>query len=175
MRVPSKLLGLVLLICFFSSCEHPEHQSPLYVKLADEITSKTADKLQKEKGLVLVGIGGQMMHDIQMMAMSFYLYQEISLETARELIILSVNNYLSDINNNKEIRPYLHDHPFSSNNIEIRLFIYNPDGSNLAPEKLYYVSALNGKISYFSRMPNPSKALCEETFEEAESKVNSSP
>ena len=65
-----------------------------------------------------------MMDDIQMMAMSFNYYEEVNLKTARELTIYVINEYLSAINSNKELRPYLHEYPFTAKNVEIRIFIY---------------------------------------------------
>jgi len=57
--------------------------------------------------LIPVGTGGQMM------AMSFDYYQEVDLKTARELIVYDINEYLSVINGNNEIKPYLHEYPFT--------------------------------------------------------------
>ena len=156
-----------MLLCFFCSCTSNEHQSPDYEEIADEITDKTARKLQKKTGLVLVGTGGQMMHDIQMMAMSFDLYHEIDLEKARELAVFSAEEYLKAINGNEEIRPYLHEYPFTAKNVEISIFIHNPDGSNLSSEKLHCISARRGKIKYYSDDLGYYNPLHEETYEEA--------
>ena len=102
-------VGVILfMFSFLFGCSSFGHQSPRYVKLAHEITEKTAKELKMQKNLYLIGTGGQMMDDIQMMAMSFNYYQEVNLKTARELTVHAVNEYLSAINNNKEIKPYLH-------------------------------------------------------------------
>lgn len=95
---------------FLFGCSSFGYQSPRYVKLAHEITEKTAKELKAQKNLYLIGTGGQMMDDIKMMAMSFNYYQEVNLKTARELTIYAIDEYLSAINNNnKEVRPYLHE------------------------------------------------------------------
>ena len=70
MRPILLLFGTVFLFIFLGSCGAPEHKSPRYVGLAHDITRKTAKKLKKEKGLMPVGTGGQMMDDIQKMSMS---------------------------------------------------------------------------------------------------------
>ena len=64
-------------------CSFFVYQLPDYEKIADEITSKTAKRLEEEKKLYLVGTGGRMMGDIQAMDMSFYFYKEVDLKTAR--------------------------------------------------------------------------------------------
>jgi hypothetical protein len=55
---------MMSMFSFFLGCSSFGHQSPRYVKLADEITAKTAKKLEKEKKLHLIGTGGRMMDDI---------------------------------------------------------------------------------------------------------------
>src|SRR3972149_10675641 len=95
-------LGIMMSIVFgffcFSSCGY---QVPEYEKIADAITAKTAKKLEKEKGLLLIGTGGQMMNDIQMMMMGFFFYRVVDIETARQLLVDSVEEYLSAINSNE--------------------------------------------------------------------------
>jgi hypothetical protein len=175
MRILSRFLLAGLVIFFLFLLSDSDQQSIDYEKIADNITNKTAKKLEEEKGLILVGIGGQMMNDIQKMSISFYLYHEVDLATARELVVNSVNEYLKEINNNKEIQPYLHEYPFTAKNIEISIFIYNSDRSDLPLNKIYCVSADEGKVSYFIRSLGFYKPFSEESFEEAEDKVNSSP
>src|ERR1044072_300363 len=107
-RVKIKLffnIGATLcMLSFLCGCSSFS-SSPDYEKIADQITEKTAKELQAQKNLYLVGTGGQMMDDIQMMAMSFEYYQEVDLKTARELILYAIHAYLSAINSNTEIRP----------------------------------------------------------------------
>jgi len=137
-----------------------------YEKIADKITEKIAKKLKAQKNLYLVGTGGQMMDDIQMMAMSFDYYQEVDLKIGRELIVHIINEYLLAINSNKEIRPYLHEYPFTAKNVEIRIFIYNPDRSELPLEKIDCITSLNGMLKYYTRS-NPRQAIYEETYKQA--------
>ena len=156
----------LFMIPFLVGCSSFGYQSPRYIKLAHKITSETGKQLKAQKNLYLVGTGGQMMDDIQMMAMSFYYYQEVNLKTARELVVYVVREYLSSINGNKEIRPYLHEYPFTAKNVEIRIFVYNPDGSELPSDKIYCMECIDGQIKYYTRSDywNP---MLEETYEEA--------
>ncbi len=154
---------------FLFGCSSSWHSLPDYEKIADDITEKTAQKLKEKKNLYLVGTGGRMMNDIQMMAMSFDYYQEVDLKKARELLVYAVNEYLLDINNNEGIRPYLHEFPFTAKNVEIRIWIWKPDRSKPLSEKIYYISAINGVLSYYIRgLEEYSRlAICKETYEEA--------
>ena len=164
--------AILFMFSFLFGCSSFGYQSPRYVKLAHEITEKTAKELKAQKNLYLAGTGGQMMDDIQMLAMSFDYYQEVDLKTGRELIVHVINEYLSAINSNKEIRLYLHEYPFNAKNIEIRIFIYNPDRSELPPEKIDCITSLNGTLKYYTRA-NPRQAIYEETYEQASRTISS--
>jgi len=149
------------------------YQEPDYEKIAGKITEKTAKKLKEQKNLCLVGTGGGMMNDIQAMHMSFYFYQEVDLKTARELLVYAISEYLSAINSNTEIRPYLHQYPFTAKNLEIRIWIYKPDRSELPPNEIDYIADINGILEYHVQGADPRQSIHEETYEEALELVNS--
>lgn len=107
-----------------------------------------------------------MMHDIRMMAMSFHFYHEVDLEEARELLVYVVTEYLSAINSNEKVRPYLHNYPFATKNIEIRIWIYEPDGTYPPSDKIDYISSMNGLLEYYT-CSDPRQPIYEETYEEA--------
>jgi len=164
-----RFLNFSLFLFMFVSvfgCNSFRDKMPEYEKIADKITNRTAEKLKKEKKLILIGIGGRMMDDIQMMAMSFNYYHEVNLEQARELLIYAINEYLSDINNNQDVRPYLHEYPFTSKNVEIRIFIYGPDRKKLPPDKIGYISSIDGVLEYYTRADDD-HPICRETYAEA--------
>ena len=171
MKLPLKIKVIPFMFSLLFGCSLG-YQSPRYVELAHEITENTAKELKAQKHLYLVGTGGQMMNDIQMMAMSFYYYQEVNLQTARELIIYVINQYLSAINNNKEIRSYLHEYPFTAKNVEIRIWVYNPDRSELPLDKIYCIECINGRLEYYTRS-NRRQAIYEETYEQASRAISS--
>ena len=154
---------------FLFSCSNFGHKSLDYEQLADQLTDKTAKKIMKQKNICLVGTGGRMMHDIQVMDMGFYAYREVDLTTARELLVSVVDEYLANINGNEEIQPYLHDHPFTAKNVEIRIWFFNPDGSNLPIDKLFAVESIDGILSY--HLSDSKRISCitihKETYEEA--------
>ena len=168
--------GVIIFVfsCSFG-CSFFGYQSQDYEKIADKITERSAKKLKAQKGLVLIGTGGQMMHDIQMMAMSFNFYQEVDLSTARKLLIDSVQEYLSDINSNDKIRKYLHNYPFTDKNVEIVIFFHSPDGFKVSPGKINIAAANQGKVTYYIDYPEKHtiKSIYKETYEEASQAVSS--
>ena len=166
--------SLVLLIISLTyGCNSMTYKLSDDEKIVNQITQETAKKLKEKKNLVLIGTGGQMMHKIEMLAMSFNYYQEVDLNSARDLIVYAINEYLSDINNNQDVRPYLHEYPFAAKNVEIRIFIYGPDRRILPPEKIGYVSSIDGVLEYYTRADDD-HPICKETYDEALSKIASS-
>lgn len=158
-------IGAIFIFSCLFECSSFDYQSPVYIKLAHEITEKTGNELKEQKNLYLVGTGGRMMDDIQMMAMSFDYYQEVNLETARELIVYSIKEYLSAINSNMEIRPYLHEYPFTAKNVKITIFFFNSNRSSLPLEKIECVASVNSKLRYYIGS-NYHQPICEENYEE---------
>jgi hypothetical protein len=88
---------------------------------------------------------------------------------ARELLVNVVEEYLSEINADERIRPYLHNYPFTDKNLEIEIVFRNPDGSKVASGKINVASADEGKIFYYVDYPEKHtlKILYEETYEQA--------
>ena len=151
-----------LIFCFCSKTED-------YEKLANKITTRTANRLENEKRLILIGTGGQMMDDIQMMYMGFQFFHPIDIKSGRDLLICAVNQYLKAINNDEKTRPYLHQYPFTADNIKIDIWIRNPNGTRVTLEKICYISASNGILTYYLDDPEKysRKTLHQETYEEA--------
>ncbi len=156
------IICFLLFYFFYSSEVH-------YAKFAHKITIKTAQKLRDEKGLYLIGTGGQMMGDIQMMYMGFQYFQPLDVEIGRDLLVCSIQSYLNEINNNEKVRPYLHEYPFTAKNIEIDIWIRNSDGSKVASDKIRHLHAADRILSYhmdgteeYSR-----ETVHEETYDEA--------
>ena len=124
------------------------------VKLVDQITDSTAKELKDEYNLNLIGTGSQMMNEIEMLMMAFTFYEEVDIETGRKLVVEATEKYLSAINTNEKIRPYLHHYPFTAENVQIVIHFYNPDGSNIALGKCESAAARRGKITYNKTSPD---------------------
>lgn len=169
-------LCIFSILFFLSGCNNfsSEYEPPEYEKLADRITLKVSDKIEKEKGLHLIGTGGGMMNKIRMMAMSFEYNKEITMEEGRELVIYCVNEYLSAINSNEELRPDLVHYPFTPQDVDIALYICRPDRSDVPMGQLSVVAEREGVVAYkvFEPYPVVIKRIREETFEEAVQLLN---
>ena len=113
------------------------------------------------------------MHEVHMLALSFEYPHLINVCEGRELLIAAVETLLSTVNTNEKIRPYLIRYPFQPKNIEIRIFLRNPDRSEIAPGNLCIVSALGGTLEYDIHDPTTAHLVTayEETYQEALDKL----
>jgi hypothetical protein len=167
-------LGIIQIICCFCSCSSIKHQSPRYVHLAHKITNEAGRQLEKEKGLILVGTGGEMMYDIQMMMMGFDFYQEVTIENARELLLFSVETYLNEINNSEEVRKYLHNYPFTEENVEIVVYFHKKNGHDVSGNNIAIAAARKGSLIYYTDSPDKIKlnVVLREDFTEQKKHLN---
>ncbi len=167
----------LFLMAFVTSCDHPHREDNPYPSnkgtLADEVTNRAFVELEMEKGLYPFGTGARMMDQIKMLALAFHYYKEVDIREARELLVTAATKFLNIINSNEEIRPYLDIYPFKPENIQITIYLKNPDGSKFAPEKLCVVSMVNGILEYEAKNPETLRLLtiCKEPYEQAVSKL----
>ena len=165
MRLKISTLFFLLIILLFGCAQHSDHEI-----IIDKIINKTEKQLKKEKDLFMIGTGGQMMGDIQLARISFQYFHLVNLEEARALLVYTIQTFLKNINDNKEVRPYLHNYPFTTKNIEIKIFIYQPDGHYPPQGSIQFLVLRNNILSYKLVKPSefaPWPILKEETYEEA--------
>lgn len=163
------IIGATLLICFFLINFRLGYQSPRYVKLAHKITDETAEKLKKKKNLSPAGTGGSMMNDVKMMMMAFQFFEVVDMDAARELLVYSTEEYLTNINSNKELRPYLHNYPFTSENVEIVIYFSQPNRGDVPLGNIAVAAVGNGSIVYYTKCSGPQtlKEFYEEPYQDA--------
>jgi len=154
---------IYLIVAITYSCS--SHKSPIYVEIAHSITARTATKLKYQKDLHLIGTGGAMMDHIKMMAMSFRYYHEVDIDRGRKLLLDALHTYLDAVNSNEEVRPYLANYPFEPKNIEINIFISEPDGHSVSSGKITVMGAINGVLDYDIR--NAETGRLQEVYRES--------
>ena len=171
-------LTLIILFVFYfiSSCMGLQKPKESHEKIADRITVKTANELEKNQGLILAGIGGQMMNDIQVMMIGLNCYKEVDIKEARDLLIYSSELYLFNINKNEKIIPHLHNYPFTEKNIEIVIYFRKPDGHKVSEGKINISSLNTGVLNYYinTQENQKLKVFHKETYEEAKKLVQNS-
>ena len=105
------------------------------------IVNHSIKQLSKRYKVIPIGRGGgNEDNKSRSEYVAFQLYEKLSKDEARVLIIEIVELFLCNINSNKEIAPYLYNIPFTYENLEFRVFLYDKDGSDLYHPNLGLVS-----------------------------------
>ena len=107
------LILLFLPICAFSKS--------LHVKLSDKIYNAYNKELKNKRNLYLVGSGGGMMHDIKEVFAAYVSFERLNVNEARKLYVEVVEGYLSKYNQDEKVRPYLHNFPFTVDNVDVKI------------------------------------------------------
>ncbi len=165
-----------ILLCVTCGCSEfgPSYRISQKQRIVNEIRTKTALDLHKNYGLQPFGTGAQMMDEVWMLALSFIYDKPIDIDGGRVLLVHAVEEFLSQINKDERIRPYLGCYPFAPKNVEIRIFLRNPDHSTIESGKLSFLAAMHGGCQYESAGRLPADCMIhKESFAEAHWKVHS--
>ena len=183
MKTFSKMTSLFIFSLFVWGCGHSEeesidydqmaktimekHKGPIgYEEMSNALTTVAGRKLKKEKNLCPFGFGGQ---GNKVLRLCFCYYQMVNMKEARELLVYAVNEFLEIVNNNQDVKPYLHNWPFTEKNIDIVIYFYLPSGYSVPPKELTIVSSNEGRIKFYNRGPDGRLFVFHrETFDEAE-------
>lgn len=128
-------------------------------------------KVENLHGVKLVGIGGGEDDGIWLYTFYFDYFKPIDKRTARLLILDISNVFLSLVNENEEIRPYLKNYPFDTKNIYIAVISYASNKREYTYEPYIGVVSIGERgIAYKTNDPDnlyQYKSDTEETYEQA--------
>ncbi len=166
-----------VILALVTSCREnsveTDDQSSSKSMLVYEISNQVFKQLKEEKNLIPCECGGGSREQLKLLHWGFDYYKEINIEEARELLVAATNQFLIALNADQRIRPYLAVYPFQPENIEIRIFIYNPDGSLMGLDKLRVIAIKRGVLDYMieSSETQQLETILLESYKEAESKL----
>ena len=140
---------LALLACVLESLliECQEKKMTPYLKYVNEIVLSVAQEMTKEYGLEYMGSGGKMPYDVEEIDIMFSMFHNASITKARQIGITAAQKLIKKINEHQSIQPYLHYHPFTSDNIWITISFYDKNGEYYKND-LATFACLNGKVIY---------------------------
>lgn len=159
---------LTLVLFLFCACANKESSLSEEEKLGYKAISDFGKKIRDKK---LMGIGCAFEGDkIRMLDVTFGSDIELTIPTAREIIVKLVDDFLKEINENEKLKPCLSDYPFTDKNINMCVFGKRVKGND---ELLFSVSSRNSYVAYRKDNPNGGLLLTilEETYDEAERKL----
>lgn len=113
----------IAILCIYIACV--SFKEPKHSKLSNRIFIPYNKELKKEKHLYLSGSGGAMIGDIQKINASYVSFEKLTIEEARRLYVDVAEGYICRYNQNEQIRPYLHNYPFTIANFEIMIGFEN--------------------------------------------------
>ena len=112
-----------------------------------------------------------MMGDIQAVALGFASYKALNVDEARKLYVNIVEEYLHRVNCNEEVRPYLHNYPFTINNLEFNIEFDESNGRMKSDGHVAYVSFIASRnlifYSSYDYKTHKFQDLHQESYEEA--------
>ena len=160
---------LLFFVCFsLSAKENTEENYELY---ANKIVSSFARDMKKELGLICIGEGGCMPHDVQKMSVKFIAYQRATVEQARKLLIQVTEKFIKAINADEEIRPFLRNYPIVEPfRAGVSISFNQKNNRRYTDGSVAYVLQVKNRIFYEKEDPSSRNGLStifEEAYEDA--------
>jgi hypothetical protein len=156
---------LVIIVMPFYAFSTSKH-----TKEVNRIVNPFLKELEKKGKIYVFGAGGGFMNDVEKINLSFCTQRTVDVEKARLLIISIVEELLKRINADKGIRPYLHNYPFTNENLCITIHFEDKNGDPVLPPNLVFTKVMLGKVSYSTqnlKQPLAMDRIHSETYEEA--------
>ncbi len=160
-----KHLILILITFCFASCGGRS-----YSYLADPIFASYGKEMKKKRGYWVQGTGGSMPNsDVKSLFMSFEGIRQVDIPEARRLYIELVEGLLIRVNSNESIRPFLHDYPATSKNMDLFLGFVDRKNNIVAENYISFICCVNNRIYYnkFNQKTRHFEGVYEEAYEEA--------
>ena len=141
-----------------------------YIVMANQITEAVKAKLTKRYNMRVIGVTGGMADCVNALGLSFQIRGPLTRENLRTILVDCVEEFLTPINANENLRPFLKIHPFPPNRIMITLYVIDNTGKEVYDPEIAVASASSGKIWYNTLDKNAKfgyKQEIEESYETA--------
>jgi hypothetical protein len=114
---------------------------------------------------------------VKLLGLDFQIQGPITKNELRKILINSANDFISTINQNKDIHQYLEHNPFDINAMDITLFLIDSEGDSINHPDIRVASIRDNKLTYKTYITTDIPKLIsreEETYEEALKKLQES-
>ena len=164
-----KLFLLILVGLIVGSCQQPQQEHRKDLVLIHQIMNDHIQHMKDKYQMTPVMRGGGFMDDINEVGLGFFYVDKGSIESARKLIVYGAEKLLKSINDSEEIRPYLHNYPFTAENLNYSITFVD-ENLKIRQEEIARTLLIIGNVSY-SVDGTPEKPgyqkVFGETYEEA--------
>lgn len=169
-------IALALILFFYGKYYFDENSQA--DRLSNKLIDRVGSRLEKKYHLSMSAIGGGGdSKGLRLLNISFdHQGEPFTRDEARKLIVNLTQEFLKEINNDENLRPYLVSFPFTPSNLHIAVIFFDSNRNFIFDPFPIIVSASNGKIGYFTKSPEnlfQDKSKVYELYEEALAIVNS--
>ncbi|NGX52247.1 MAG: hypothetical protein KR126chlam5_00543 [Candidatus Anoxychlamydiales bacterium] len=161
-------LSIIVVLFFCSSCSKTEYEKKR--DLENKTIGQTWRQLEKEKNLVPAGEGKSITPGSEYIGLYFQYFNPLTIDEARELIIYAAETLLHNLNANEKLNELI-THPYPMSWIEIKIFTYNPDYSDIPPPGISIVRFRRKNLEYIAIDKKNLETIHKETYEEALEKL----
>lgn len=147
--------------------------TPRHVALANKEAARYSKIMKQKEGLHIYGSGGRMRKSIQAITICYESQRILEVGEARRFYISVVEGFISQLNANPEIRPFLQNYPTNINNVDIDIAFINQNHSHIDDGHVAFIFSANGIVYYdrFDSTEGKFVDLYEEPYEVAKSIV----
>ncbi|CCB90057.1 putative uncharacterized protein [Simkania negevensis Z] len=136
--------------------------------ISNRLIAQVAKDLSKRYKIKPVGFGGAIHEEVEKLSLSFECCRTLTIDEYRDLLVHCTEDFLDQINSNKEIRHYLQNYPFNSNNIDLCIYVHSENKKRFDVGQLSSLAVQKGKIVYYYRDSEYTVELLKtEDYEEA--------
>lgn len=135
---------IIYLMVILSGCE----KAPLHIQVANQFMHSFENEITKKEKIQIFGKGGGMWGDIKKFSYCFDSNEKPSIEEARIKIVRIVEDLLEKVNADIKIRPFLHDYPFTSQNVLMQVAFVDKNRCFVDPPYIALVMLKKGILYY---------------------------
>lgn len=139
-----------------------------YSDIALGIVKSYSKEISQQECVAIIGTGGSMTKDVKTLYLHVWSENELEVSEARRMYLRILQGLVDKVNANEEVRPYLHDYPFTWKNIDLDLGFHNDNGW-VGNEKVALVTICKGEIFYkiYDQDDDGFRLIYREPYEEA--------
>ncbi|GAB4188434.1 MAG: hypothetical protein Tsb0015_08460 [Simkaniaceae bacterium] len=160
-------LLLIFIGCDYTSSYDLKCNSHLY-----DLIEKSSIETWNREGVKLISQGGSFIYGIAKLDLTYsqIIDSKFDINKSRIIIFNVINSLLDTINENKKIRKYLINFPFTVNNLDIGIIFYDKQENEI----WHSVILSNNKLVYLKNVGKFEKLekIYEESIDEALEKLN---